>query len=258
MKRITIGLASLAALLCVGGVQAATMNQANVVRDYTDTVAPADQQAYEAGIKAYNQCLSQHGFKFTWGAWTHVTGNTYMYSYDSDPSTWADFDAMHSAGSVCDSVWESQVNPHLMSETSALMVMMPEMSNMPKGADLGTGLIDVTFFNLKQGHEAQDAFMGAAKMVAAAAAKTNWPGIYAFTQIQDAGPGAPDFVLVWPAKNWADYGQDINPPLWKMVENAYGKNKADEIRKTINDAIVGSSSHLDAYSSDLTYKSSDN
>ena len=58
MKRMTLWLVPAIALLCISSVQAAAKDKANVVRDYTDTVAPADQQAYEAGMKSYNQCLA--------------------------------------------------------------------------------------------------------------------------------------------------------------------------------------------------------
>lgn len=243
----------LAALLCVAGAQAADMNAANVSRDYTDSVAPAQQQAYEAGVKAYNQCLAQHGFKYAWTAWMHVTGDVYTYSYDSDPLTWSDFDAMHTAGMPCDPVWQSEVNPHLQGETSAFMVGMPEMSHLPGGANLGKGLLEVTYFTLKAGHAAHDAFVDAAKRVARAADKSNWPGDYLFAAVQDGGPGAPDFILVWSGTGWADLNQEVDPPLWKMVANVYGKKKAEEIRKSLNDAIKHTSSHVDAYSADLTY-----
>ena len=74
MKSMKPWLVPAIAVLCISGAQAAEMDKASVMRDYTDTVAPAGQQAYEAGIKSYNQCLSQHGFKFAWTAWVHETG----------------------------------------------------------------------------------------------------------------------------------------------------------------------------------------
>lgn len=258
MKKIALRLAPLVMLIGIGGIAyAAGMDKANVVRDYTDSVAPADQVAYEAGVKAYNQCLAQHGVKYKWSAWTHETGNVYMYSYVTDPLAWADFDTMHTQSAACESVWRSQANPHLQGETSAFMVGKPDMSYMPNGTSLGTGLIDVTYFYLKPGHMPYEAFTDAAKMIATAAAKSSWPGSWTFAEVQDGGDGAPDFILVWGGTGWADLNQDIDPPMWKMVANVYGQKKADEIRKTVNDAIKRTSSHVDAYSEDLTYTSTD-
>lgn len=260
MKTIALRLAPLAALLCVAGAQAAdmSMSKTSVARDYTDTVMPAEQVAYEAGVKAYNQCLAQHGVKYQWTAWMHVTGNVYQYSYVTDPLTWADFDTMHTQDAPCDAVWQSQANPHLKSETSSFMMAMPEMSHMPKGATLGTGLLQVTLFTLKPGYAAHDAFVNAATMIAKAADKSNWAGDYLFGEVQDADEGAPDFILVWGGKSWADLNQDIDPPLWKMVAKVYGQKKADEIRNTLDGAIASTSSHVDSYDADLTYTPSGN
>lgn len=64
---------------------AAEAAKANVYRDYTDTVDPAHQDAYEAGQKAWNACLKSHGSKFSWTVWNHDTGNTYQYSAVAGP-----------------------------------------------------------------------------------------------------------------------------------------------------------------------------
>ena len=46
---------------------------------------------------------------------------------------------------------------------------------------------------------------------------------------------------------------EANPSLWKMMENVYGKAEAAAIRKSLNDSIEKSSSHIDSYNADLTY-----
>ena len=246
-------LVSIGALLIAAGAQAAQNESAKVVRDYTDVVMPANQQAYETGVKAYNQCMSEHGFKYKWTAFSHVTGNVYVYSYVSDPVEWEDFDTMHATGGACDSVWRSEVNPHLKSETSAFMVIKPELSHMPKGMELGMGLLDVTYFKIKRGHEAHEKFANTLKVISEAAGKSNWPGHYLFARVQDAGPDSPDFVLAWPARDWADFGKEIDPSLWKMLAEVYGQKRAGELRKNLAELIVDSSSHVDHYNPDLTY-----
>lgn len=253
MKSMASWLASGVALLCLAGVQAAETPKTNVIRDYSDTVAPADQLAYEAGIKSYNRCLNQHGFKYTWTAWTHETGNTYTYSYISPPGSWSSFDAMQVAGKACDASFKSEVNPHLKGETSAFMVIMPELSLMP--ADMGTpsALMDVTYFTLKPGHDADEAFTSAVKKIIAAAEKSHWPGHAVLMRIRGGDQGAPDYILASPYKSWADLGAEPDPPLWKMLENVYGKQDAAALRKSLNDAIQDESSHVDSYNADLTY-----
>ncbi len=252
MKRMTLWLAPAIALLCMTSVQAASMEKTTVARDYTDTIAPADQQAYEAGVKSYNACLSQHGFKYAWTAWGHATGDVYSYSYVSDPLSWADFDVMHEAGKACDATFKAQVNPHLKGETSAFMEGKSDLSNMPESMSPPPALIGVTYFKLKRGE--RKTFLDAVKKIYAAAVKTKWPGHSMLNEVIGGGDGAPDFLLVSPSKSWADFGQETNPDLWKMLESVYGKAEADGIRKTIRDSVQDSSYHVDYYNADLTYR----
>jgi hypothetical protein len=76
---MTIGLMPAIACLFFGAVQAAGANKTNVARDCTDSVAPANVQACEAGNKSYNQCLTQHGFKYPWTVWMHETSDVCSY-----------------------------------------------------------------------------------------------------------------------------------------------------------------------------------
>ncbi|GGA44453.1 hypothetical protein [Dyella nitratireducens] len=253
MNAITPWLALSFTLLCATGIRAADTSSSTIVRDYTDIVAPADQQAYETGIKNFNECLHQHGFKYTWKAWIHETGNTYAYSYVSDPLSWESFDAMNTAGKACDQALRTAVNPHLKSETSAFFEIKPELSHMPKGMAPTSAFIEVRFFKLKPGHEAVEAFRDAVKKIAAAAEKSNWTVNYMFGEVREGGEDAPDFILVIPAKSWADVGKDPDPSVWKMVENVYGKDDAQAIRKSVNDTVQNESEHVDSYSAELTY-----
>ncbi|MGA8277778.1 MAG: hypothetical protein WB784_06250 [Rhodanobacteraceae bacterium] len=255
MKILNSCLMSALVLAAGTSAYAAEANKAVVSRDYTDSIAPAEQQAYEAGAKAYNQCLREHGSKYTWTAWVHETGDVYKYSYVAGPYTWADFDTMHSVGKACDATWRTQSNPHLMGETSVFMVDQPEMSHMPKDWDKQAppAFIDVTYFNLNPGNAADEAFTSDVKKITAAAAKANWPYHYRTLQVQYGDAGAPDYIVVSAGKNWADLGAEPDPSFWKMVEGVYGKAEAAALRKSLNDAIKDSSSHVDSYNADLSY-----
>lgn len=257
MKNVTPFLAIAIATLCASATPAADKKDATIVRDYTDVVAPPDQAAYETGVKRFNQCLAQHGYKFAWTAWVHETGDTYTYSYTTDPLAWESFDAMHAQGAACDAALRAEVNPHLKRETSSFIQIMPELSHMPNNMGLGTGYIEVTNFKLKPGHEASEAFTTAAKKITAAAEKSKWPNYYSIGMIRDGGDDdAPDFVLVSPAKSWAELEKDTDPSVWQMVENVYGKEAGKAIRKSVNDALQSVTSHVDSYSESLTYKPS--
>lgn len=253
MKIKTSCLAGMIALSTVTGMHAAEADKANVIRVFTDSVAPADQAAYESAVKSYNKCLGAHGFKYTWTALLHETGNTYMYSYLGGPYKWADFDTMHTSGKACDDTWRTQANAHLQGETSTFLIAMPELSRMPAAKDATSALLNVTFFTLKSSREADDAFTSGVKKIAAAADKTKWTGHYTLYKTKGGGKDSPDYILVSPYKTWAEYGAGPDPAVWTMVESAYGKQETDALRKSINDAIQDASAHVDNYSAELTY-----
>lgn len=256
MKRIIVWLAMVAGLSCVLASQAAEKDGRSVIRSYTDWVAPADQQAYEAGLKTYNRCLGEHGFKYAWMALNHETGDVYTYSYVTDPLTWADFDVMRESGRACDAVFRESVNPHLKHETSGFMKVLPEMSYMPDGADMGRGYVDVVLFTIKPGHEMDDSFKDTVKQITAAAVKAKWPGRYQVMRVIDSGDDAPDYILVSPSKDWADFGTEPDPAFWKMVADVRGEVQAKALRKALDDAIKHVSAHVDRYNAELTYRPS--
>ena len=252
---LTVCVVAALAVGTVGSVFAAEPDKAVVWRDYTDTVAPAHQQAYEAGLKAYNQCLREHHVKFSEPTVTHETGNNYMYSSDVGPVTWADLDSLDAQAKACDATWRAQSNPHLKSETSAFMVVQPDMSNLPAGwkTQMPPPILHVIDYTLKPGHDANVAFTGAVKQITAAAVKAKWPYYWMTARIEGGGDGAPDYILVIRSKNWADVGTEPNPALWKMVAGVYGQTDADAIRKSLNDAIAKASDHFDKYNAELSY-----
>lgn len=255
MKVLTMCVVAALAASAVGSTFAADSDKAVVMRDWTDTVAPAHQQAYEAGLKAYNQCLREHHVKFSEPTVTHETGNDYMYSSDVGPMTWADLDTLASQSKACDAAWREQANPHLMSETSAFMVIQPDMSYLPANWKTQTPppILHVFDYTLKPGHEADAAFTDAVKKITAAAVKARWPYYWTTARIQGGGDGAPDYLLVIRSKNWADVGTPASPTVWKMVAGVYGQASADAIRKSLNDAIVKVPDHFDKYNADLSY-----
>jgi hypothetical protein len=255
MKVLTMCVVAALASSAAGSAFAADSDRAVVMRDYTDTVAPAQQQAYEAGLKAYNQCLREHHVKFSEPTVTHETGNNYMYSSDVGPVTWADLDTLDTQARTCDATWRAQSNPHLMSETSAFMVIQTDMSHLPPNwkTQMPPPILHVIDYTLKPGHDADAAFTGAVKKITAAADKAKWPYYWSTMQLQGGGDGAPDYLLVIRSKNWAEVGTDPSPSLWKMVANVYGQSSADAIRKALNDAIAKAPDHFDKYSADLSY-----
>jgi len=251
VKIITSCVVSAIALSAAINIHAAESDK--VIRIYRDVVEPAQQQAYETALKSYNKCLGQHNVKYSWLAWNHETGNTYMYSYAAGPYSWADFDTMHEVSKACDDTWHSEANPHLKGEISVFLVEQPELSRPPKEKDAKNALINVTAFTVKSVSGADEAFRDVVKKITAAAEKSNWNGHYVLYRVRGGDKDSPDYLLVTHYKSWAEYGAGANPPVWKMVEGAVGKQEADAIHKSLDDALQDVASHVDSYSAELTY-----
>lgn len=253
MKKFSMLAATVAAVLCAGGAQAASMNPTSMSFDIEDTVAPAQQLAYEAGVKSFDRCLSQHGFKYPVMALEHVTGNTYVYSYVINVPDWAAIDTVHATVGACNSVGMSDINPHLLSETSAVTTVAPGFSHYPKNMAPTMPLTDVVSFTLKPGMAAYKAFTNGAKEIYAAEIRSNWPHYSEMSAMNYAGPGAPDFQLIMPAKSWAEIGNPPSPSWTEVLAKVYGQQKADAIRKSLDDAIANTEEHVDRYDPALSY-----
>ncbi|MGH8112012.1 MAG: hypothetical protein ACREPL_08800 [Rhodanobacteraceae bacterium] len=256
MKPLSLCVAAALGVAAVASAYAADSNKTVVTVDYTDTVAPPEAQAYVAGVKAYNQCLREHGVKFSEYAVNRETGgNTYVFSYDAGPYTWADHDALIAASKPCDATFRAQVNPHLKSESGAFYVMQPDMSHMPddSGNQTPPPLYHIVNFTLNPGRAADEAFTNAVKKITAAAAKTHWTWYYETDAVEGGGDGAPDYVLVIGLKNYAQHGLQANPPLWTMMASVYGQANADAIHTALDGAVKSSSDHFDRYNADLSY-----
>lgn len=255
MKTLTACVVVALAATVAASAYAENSDKAVVWRDWTDTVAPAQQQAYEAGLKAFNQCLHEHHVKFGMPTVMHETGNNYQYSADVGPLSWADMDTLDAQTKPCEATWRAQANPYLHGETSAFMLMQPDMTHLPAGWRTQTPppLLHIIDYTLKPGHDANAAFTDAVKKIAAAATKAKWPYYWSTMRIDGGGDGAPDYVLVIRNKDWADVGAEPNPALWKMVASVYGQSDASAIRKSFGDAVAKTSDHYDRYSAELSY-----
>lgn len=240
----------------ITSVYAADANKSLVTIEYTDTVAPAEMQAYEAGIKAYVRCLREHGVTFDEYAFTHETGrDTYQISFEREPMTWAQRDSLGSESRPCKPIFNAQVNPHQKSESGAVMVEEPAMSHLRAGVKnhAPPQFLHVVNYTLKPGPAAHAAFTDAVRKITAAATRTKWPYYWNTVAIEGGGDGAPDYRLDIGGTNWVGVAAEPEPSLWKMVADADGQTEANAIRKSLDDAIVKMSDHFDMYNADLSY-----
>ena len=253
-KALTWVLALLAASV-MGGVHAADVEPTNFLMEM-DQVLPAQQQAYEAGIQKYNQCLSQNGFPLARNAWAQETGKLFAYTYMSGPAIWKDFDTILAAEKACLSVKQSDVNPYLESENRRFWNLSPDLSNLSK--DMMTAvppMMEFKYFTLKSGIKPYTDFTDDLAEFTVAEKKSTWPGHYMMLSNTDNDDGEPDFIIIREYQSIADLGEKIDlfyPQYLAMLQRQLGKAKVASMLKDINEAVVNSYYELDSYQPELS------
>lgn len=232
-----------------GGLAAQAAAPAAVHRFYEITVAPAQDHAFQEGIKTWLQCLHQHGETHAMWAFDQITGNLDHYVFENDTTTWAAMDTHDMAGNACWPTFVSAVEPHTSKAVSWVAQDMPKLSH--PGAMKDMDYFYVASVKVKPGQGAN--YEEALGKFAAAADKTKWDANWEAMSVIAGGRGAADYNLVWPNKSWAEMGEDPSPSAKAMMEHVYGKVAAAANRKQYLAAIEHSWSSIYKYDKDLSY-----
>ncbi len=222
-----------------------------VTRVFVVEVPPAQDHAFDEGMKNWEQCLRDHGAKRALYAYDAETGNTDRYLFLQDYSSWGGMDAHDPAGKACSAIFEAAVLPNFSHAFSEVSVLNAKDTYMPGGDPDPTPIMWVDAYRIKPG-QAQN-FNDALAQFAAAAAKAHWEGHFSGWDTDGSGPGGENFVLVWPNKNWADVGTDPSPSAKELMTSAYGKAAAAANHRKFEAAIAEYWSDAWGYDKDLTY-----
>lgn len=240
-----------AGLLIAGGVGSACAEApAPVSRFYVVEVAPAQDQAFQDGMKAWLKCLHEHADTRGLWAWSAETGDLGRYVFESDTRTWAGIDERNPADKACGGDFNTGVMPHISKAYSWVGERRPKMSHAGMDGAM-PAYVYVLDIKVKSGQGAS--FAEAVEKYAEAAAKIKWEGQWFTDAVTGGGKGSADYILVWPNKSWAEIGQEPNPSIKAMMEKVYGKAQAAAIRKQFFDAIDHQWDGVWSYSKDLSY-----
>ena len=243
---------AVAGLLIAAGMGAAHAEEsAPVSRFYVVEVAPAHDQAFRDGMKAWLKCMHEHSAAHALWAWSAETGDLGRYAFESDTKTWAGIDAMDPADKACGGDFTTGVMPHISKAYSWVAEGKPKMSHMDAGTSGMPAFVYVLDVKVKAGQGAS--FTEAVEKYAAAATKSKWEGQWFADAVTGGGRGSADYILVWPNKSWAEIGQEPNPSIKAMMEKAYGKTQAAAIRKQFFDAIDHQWDGIWSYNKELSY-----
>jgi hypothetical protein len=222
-----------------------------VTRVYVIEVPPAQDHAFNEGMKSWVKCLHDQGSKQGFVAYDSETGSLGRYLFLLGHDAWAGMDVHDPADKACGPTFQTEVLPHFTQGYSEIAELNSKDSYMPTGGDDPPPIQWVDVFRIKPGQT--DAFHEAVGKFAAAAAKTHWMGHFAGYDIDGSGQGGEDFVLVWPNKNWADAGQEPKPSIKDLMESVYGKAAAHANRQKFLGAIAERWSDAWSFDKDLSY-----
>ncbi|MGH8288060.1 MAG: hypothetical protein ACREV7_03410 [Steroidobacteraceae bacterium] len=242
-----IGSALLAAALAVA--QAAGAGP--VTRVFVVAVSPAQDGAFNQGMKSYEKCLGEHGDTRATYAYDAETGDVGRYLFLEPQGAWGDMDAHSPAGEACHALFEAAVLPHVSQAFSEIAEPDAKDTYMPGGDSDPAPIMWVDAYRIKPGQSQN--FTGGIAKLAAAAAKAHWEGHFSGWDIDGAGQGGENFVLVWPQKSWADAGTMASPSITGLMDSTYGKTAAEANYRKVMGAIAQAWSDFWGYDKGLSF-----
>jgi hypothetical protein len=246
MRKIAVSFVVVSVLLLalpvVGQEEPGTLAQRYFVK-----VKPGDVLQFEEAAKRHMECHRQNNDPWRWDTWQAVSGEDLgLYVYRSPGHHWEDFDGHAAIEEACMPDWLANVAQHTKSISGHIDNYRPEVSRWPEGEEQ-VPLVSVVSFRVSSSRD----FNYVIKKFHQAVEKTNSPLHYAWFDLVNGGE-VPTLTLVLPHKNWAD-AKLPEKSGWPMMEEAYGRQEAEKLRKLVNKIILSESTWMLQYRADLSY-----
>ncbi len=220
-----------------------------ITRVFVDKAKTGMEQQYEEAVKQHIAWHREQGATWSWVVRRIESGENFgQYLWITPGHRWEDFDNPAVPSDEDGAHFDSGAGQYLESSTSVFTLYLADISR-PLEGDTPAAVTSAIFFQIRRGKG--DEFMTAVKKVHQAIEKTNWPTNYSWLALVSGGYH-PTYVLVFQEENWAG----LNPPeksFEAMLEEAYGKQEAEEIQKVFDRTIKSERSQISVYRPDLSY-----
>lgn len=228
-----------------------TENANNVCRVYFIKPKPGMEAQLEQGRMKHMQFHKSQNDTWTWNVYLIQTGlNTGTYVTSTCGHAWKDFDDWEKRMGQADAAdAATSMGQFIQSQTNGFYAYRSDMSRAPMNA-LSAPMSAVTIFVLRPG--TQTGFSDAIKKVNEALAKQpDRPKNSGWLQLMNGGEG-PEFVLLSARQGWADYAP-LAKTIPDVLNEAYGKDAADALEKTLSSAEEHTFTETAVYRPDLSY-----
>ena len=227
MIQVTMTLVFLTAGLIIDNVVQA---QEKFILSTTEfTIKNGHESQFEEGVKAWKSCYLENKGEWSWTMWKRYNGKGSVYVLSSRNANWAELDKSDEAGKKCWQIAVDKIIPHVESKEDNFSTSIPEFSRTVLSE---MGVIWVTFFQVENGAIFRETIKEITDiMVKAEGDKRGyWYSAYG------GSPESPDYFVTTPFKNFAALDVERDR-VWKMVENAKGKEATDAMRASFRGSV---------------------
>ena len=223
-----------------------------VAKNHFVTANPGQALEFEAAYKGHLEFHENNNDSWYWHTWQIANGQDFgQYIIRTGNHSWSDFDERGDFAMKDVTHYLENVSGYVKKISSNMVVAVPSISNWPEDYGIPT-MVEVSVFQVNR--EYGRAFYSAIKKLHEAIVEKEIPFTYSWAWVANGaeGPG-PSWVLAIPMKSWAEYGQNMEVALWKMVEEVYGDYERDLIRKMWSKSVAHEESFIVSYREDLSY-----
>jgi hypothetical protein len=232
--RITLILSLIVIGLLVSNVVRAQQKFILSVTEFT--VKPGHEMQFEEGVKAWKACYLENKGEWTWTFWRRYNGKGSVYLLASMSQKWAEMDKTDEAGKKCWQVAMDKIIPHVECSEDNFATSIPEFSRTG-AADWN--IIWVSFFRV----ENSVLFREIIKEISEVMQKAEGDKRGTWYAASGGGPGSANFYVSTPFKDFAALDVERDG-VWKLVENAKGKEYSDKLRTDFRSSVEDSWAYL--------------
>lgn len=241
--RVTMTIALVAVALLLSFAVSAQQKFILSVTEFT--VKPGHEMQFEDGIKAWKACYLENKGEWTWTMWRRYNGKGSVYLLGSISQKWAEMDKTDEAGKKCWQVAMDKIIPHVECSEDNFATSIPEYSR--SGAS-DWNVIWVSFFRVKNSVLFREIINETSEIIQKAEGdkRSTW------YVTSGGGPGSPNFYVSTPYKDFAALDVERDG-VWKLVENAKGKEYTEKLRASFRESVEDSWAYLYKRMDDLSH-----
>jgi len=215
----------------------ATAQEKFILSSTEFTIKVGHESQFEEGVKAWKACYLENKGEWTWTMWKRYNGKGSVYSLTSNSLNWAKMDDENDeAGKKCWQIAMDKIIPHVESTEDHFATSIPEFSRT--GAS-EWNVIWVSFFQV----ENSVLFREIVKETSDIIQKAEGDKRNVWYVSNGGSPESADFFVVTPYKNFAALDVERDG-VWKMVENAKGKDYTDKLRASFRSTLENSWAYM--------------